>query len=305
MVVIAVAGGTGGLGKAIVEALKARGKNEVKIFSRKADPELEAKIGVPIIGVDYGNVAALTKSLEENKVHTVISILKHSKEGGDPDVNLIKAADASNTTKRYMPSEWGVPLTPEQYNELAAMEGKVDTVALLKTTSLETCIVHIGFFMDYFGQPHYPSYIAQFVIAIDIANNLAAIPGTGNVKAVLSHSLTIAAYVAAYVDLPKWKEEESVIGDRVTLNEVLALAEAAKGAKFKVTYDPLSDLKAGKMTLMPGQWSDDESVAMMALFGKWFEEGTFDIKTSRPMNELFPEIKPINVAEVVSAWQGK
>lgn len=72
-----------------------------------------------------------------------------------------------------------------------------------------------------------------------------------------------------------------------------------------MTYDPLSDLKAGKMTLMPGQWSDDESVAMMALFGKWFEEGTFDIKTSRPMNELFPEIKPINVAEVVSAWQGK
>lgn len=35
MAIIAVAGGTGGLGRAIVEAIKARNQHDVKILSRK------------------------------------------------------------------------------------------------------------------------------------------------------------------------------------------------------------------------------------------------------------------------------
>jgi hypothetical protein len=35
MAIIAVAGGTGGLGRAIVEAIKARSQHDVKILSRK------------------------------------------------------------------------------------------------------------------------------------------------------------------------------------------------------------------------------------------------------------------------------
>lgn len=72
-----------------------------------------------------------------------------------------------------------------------------------------------------------------------------------------------------------------------------------------MTYDPFLDLKAGKITLLLGQLSDKESIAMMVIFGKWFEEGTFDMKPSRLMNDIFPEIKPISVADIVAAWKGQ
>ncbi|KAH6700551.1 hypothetical protein BKA61DRAFT_495944, partial [Leptodontidium sp. MPI-SDFR-AT-0119] len=100
--------------------------------------------------------------------------------------------------------------------------------------------------------------------------------------------------------------EEYVISDWVTLNEILTLAEASKeGTKFKVPYDPFLDLKASKITLLLGRWSDEESIAMMVIFGNWFDEGTFDMKPSRLMNDIFPEIKPISVADIVPAWKGK
>lgn len=35
MAIIAVAGGTGGIGRALVDAITSRGKHEVKILSRK------------------------------------------------------------------------------------------------------------------------------------------------------------------------------------------------------------------------------------------------------------------------------
>ena len=46
------------------------------------------------MAVDYNDIASLTKSLEEQDVHTVISTLD-STAGPEPEFALIKAADAS------------------------------------------------------------------------------------------------------------------------------------------------------------------------------------------------------------------
>ena len=137
MVVIAVAGGTGGVGKAIVEALTARGKHEIKVLARKvsevissvgkivhgttrliyiqANPDFEAQYGVPILVVDYEDVKAVTKTLEDNNVHTIVSsIAMLTFDNSTPgEFALIEAADASKPTKRYLTSDWGTPTTPE------------------------------------------------------------------------------------------------------------------------------------------------------------------------------------------------
>lgn len=63
----------------------------------------------------------------------------------------------------------------------------------------------------------------------DIANNAAAIPGSGDVPAVFTHTSDVARFVAASLDLDHWDSVHYVIGDRVTWNEFLRLAEEAKG----------------------------------------------------------------------------
>jgi len=85
------------------------------LTSDKANPKLEAEIGAPLVPVDYSDVDALTKVLEDNNVDTVVSgIAMHSEDGSKPqEVELIRAADRSRTTKRLISSEWGVPFKDE------------------------------------------------------------------------------------------------------------------------------------------------------------------------------------------------
>ena len=64
--------------------------------------------------MDYNNIDQIAEILEENNVHTVISaLLVISSESGVSERSLIKAAAKSSTTKRFIASEWGVPLPEE------------------------------------------------------------------------------------------------------------------------------------------------------------------------------------------------
>ena len=70
MVVVAIAGGSGNLGRALVDALKTKGGAEIIVLARKAsslvngraeliiqeNQEKEKEIGVPIVAVDYSSV---------------------------------------------------------------------------------------------------------------------------------------------------------------------------------------------------------------------------------------------------------
>jgi hypothetical protein len=66
----------------------------------------------PVIGVNYSDVQATTKALEEHNVGTIISTLPLL-QSNDHELNLIKAAEASRTTKRFIQSSWGIPYTEE------------------------------------------------------------------------------------------------------------------------------------------------------------------------------------------------
>lgn len=77
--------------------------------------------------------------------------------------------------------------------------------------------------------PHVKSNLVQGSIVIDMENNAAAIPGSGDVPVVFTYSYDMARFVIASLDLPKWPKEYWVVGDRITWNEFLALAEDIKG----------------------------------------------------------------------------
>ena len=64
---------------------------------------------------------------------------------------------------------------------------------------------------------------------IDIPGNTAAIPGDGNMPVVFTHTSDMGKFVAASLDLKGWAHVSVVIGDKVTMNEVVKMAEEAKG----------------------------------------------------------------------------
>jgi len=220
---------------AIVEALLATGKHTVKIISRKPNAALEAETGAPILAVDYSDVDAIVKLLEEeNNIDTAISgSAMHGINGSRPsEVELIQAADKSKTTKRMISSEWGGPVKEEDIGAIPSIVYKWEAQkALDATTDLEYTVAHNGFFMDYWGIPGVKSNMARSppVNWLDVANNAASIPGSGNVPSVFTHTTDVARFVAALLDAPKWEKETFVYGDKVTWNEFLKLAEEAKG----------------------------------------------------------------------------
>lgn len=80
----------------------------------KLDAAKEKELGARIIATDYQDVTALTKILEHNNVHTVVSTLSMMPNAaGALEQTLIRAADASKTTKRLIPSEFGFPQREE------------------------------------------------------------------------------------------------------------------------------------------------------------------------------------------------
>lgn len=112
-ITVAVAGGTRGMGLAIVHELKRfPDLYTVKILSRNADASQAGELGVKIITVDYSDIKDITNVLEA-EVHTLISNVFISDGVTPSQHNLIYAAEASSVAKRFVPSTFDVPYDEE------------------------------------------------------------------------------------------------------------------------------------------------------------------------------------------------
>lgn len=114
MITVAVAGGTRGMGLAIVQELKRfPDLYTTKVLSRHPSKSFEDAHGVPVVSVDYEDIQCLKKTIEAENVHTLISNVFVSDGIGKAQHNLIRAADASSSTKRFIPSTFDVPYDEE------------------------------------------------------------------------------------------------------------------------------------------------------------------------------------------------
>ncbi|KAL1854598.1 hypothetical protein Plec18170_004688 [Paecilomyces lecythidis] len=308
MTTVAVAGGTGSIGRAIVDALVAQGQFKVAVLSRHTNKELEEGLGASVLTVDYTSVESLASLLEQHQVNTVISALS-TLTSPDAERNLIHAADTSSSTKRFIPGVFGVKYRPDQSWFLAA-KSKVAAMAELEKTSLEWTIICNGAFLDYYGMPKVKSYLTPTAIVVDMAAAKAAIPGSGNTPVVFTYSGDVAKYTAAALTLPKWEKESYIIGDKLTWNEFVKLAEEVRGIKFDVTYDSVELLRAGKITELPSHrltyehFPKEALQATFATFGILFEEGQLDFKPKQTLNDLFPNIIPVSAKQMLEiGWK--
>ncbi|TVY76133.1 Oxidoreductase swnN [Lachnellula suecica] len=310
MVVVAIVGGTGNVGKTLVDAFKEDGKHEVIVLGRKVP---EGGIAVPMFAVDYDSVEQLTKTLEENHVHTVISaIVLMDETAAKAERNLVAAASKSASTKRFVPSNWG-NATPNDESMRIPHNGFRDQSAeALGKTDLEWTRIYNGLFLDYYGLPHVESHMTPLVFAVDIANKTAAIPGaTGDEKISFTYTKDLGKFVVAAMDLPKWEREIHCESDNASLNEVVRIAEEMSGAKFNVTFDSVEKLRSGEVTELPShpplyQYIPKQMLAwLLSRFGLWAVYGIMYLPKEGSLNEKFPEIKTMTVREMISVWKGK
>ncbi|KAH6976423.1 nmrA-like family protein [Ilyonectria sp. MPI-CAGE-AT-0026] len=307
MVVVAIAGGTGIMGKTLVDVLAGQTKHQGLVLSRK-----EPKTGdllLPHFVVDYTNVTALTAFLEEHQVHTVISAFGiNGTSLAVSQINLIKAADASSVTKRFIPSSFATAYPKDGPSILPPLQSYFDSLDALEKTSLEWAVVHNGTFLDYYAPSTLKSHYDHGTVVLDIPNAAAGIPGTGDEPMTFTYTFDAARFTIAALDLPSWPRELRIVGDALTYNELTKLAEAARGVKFDVKYDDLEKLRRFEITELPGHSNDYKKfpkhilLPFLSIFQRWMAEGLGSISREGSLNEMFPEIEPLTAAGLMDRY---
>ena len=226
MVKVAIAGGTGDVGRHIVDSIVAAKKHDLIILARSPNSDLE-KLGVNVATVSYDDPSSLTSALQG--VHTLICTIAASQ--GDEQVNtqlaLIKAAQEAGVS-RFMPSEFGVAGyidDPVEY-----FRYKAQVVEAVKKSGLEYTLFENGFFMNYLaagtaGMGYFP--VNLFIV--DVERCTALIPGDGSSIFSITRVEDVALSVNALLDLPTWPEYSRVAGSRLDWNELITLAERIRG----------------------------------------------------------------------------
>ncbi|KAK1842843.1 nmra-like family protein [Colletotrichum chrysophilum] len=326
MVKVAIAGGSSSIGKAIFDAIEKLGVDNAIILGRKKTDDSK------LVVVDYTSIESLTKVLDTHQVRTVVSTVSIADDAsGMAQMNLIEAAVACQHTKRFMPSEFGANYDDEFVlpsslfsathlnvassrfiRDIPTYAWKFKAVDRLKETDLEYTQFSNGMFMDYWLAPRIKSaFRLNLPCWVDLENHVAAIPGDGNNPMVLTHSRDIGRFVAALLGLPRWERMYYLAGDRVTVDEFVAIAEETSGAMFEKKYDKLDVLREGNCTPLPA-WEGKIPSAykstvlqQVALSGKRVAQGKMDLPTEGQVNSLFPEMTTLTVREALQIYYGQ
>lgn len=184
---------------------------------------------------------------------------------------------------------------------------------MLKRTDLEWTEIHNGIFLDYFAMSRgLKSNLAPNVIAVDIEHNKAALPGDGNMPVAFTYSYDMARFVIASLDLPKWPTVSRIVGDKVTWNEFVALAEEVTQKKFDIQYDDVNRLSNGQITELPGHvrlygtYNGKEYFCrFLAAFELMDTVGASDIRTEDSLNKKFPLIRPLTIRSMLERYWRK
>lgn len=176
--------------------------------------------------------------------------------------------------------------------------------------------------------PHVQTHLQPFTFGIDISSGTAAIPGDGNNVICMTYTYDMAIYLVKVLSLDEWPEFSVIVGDEVTYNQVLGMAEeftgkhiarpclryirdliviSEIGKKFKVTYDSLEQIKTGDVTVPPQpegiEYSSDELKEVTALVSRLTVNNVFQLPGDR-LNSLFLDVKPITMRQLLhNAWK--
>ncbi|RGP67722.1 hypothetical protein FSPOR_5912 [Fusarium sporotrichioides] len=317
MKVIAVAGGTGSVGSTIVDGLVEYGKHQ----------ERSSKDAVNYLKVDYNDVDAISKALEEADVNILIcAISVVSPEANQAQKNLIHAAERSSSTERFVISSFDVLHVKEYVDdytnptstnlkhrdiELSPLSRYTfEAIDVLEKTGLAYTRIANDWFLDYYGMPYWKSNLEPWINVLNMKSKWAAIPGDGSVQASFITSQDMSRFVARLMDIEEWDKISAIRGVTHSFDELVQIAEKARGAKFEVAIDSLEKLKSGKISFFldfPPIGHGDGDEAFFAMIHYQAGIGRYMVPRDLSfLDDKFPDLNITGASEVMeSSWKGQ
>ncbi|KAG8423104.1 hypothetical protein J3458_000024 [Metarhizium acridum] len=284
MVVVAVAGGTGGVGRTVLDAIAKSGQHQAIVLSRTTSAA--TAVNKPKhFAVDYESVEQMKQVLQDNNVEVVVSaLLLVDEDVAQSQINLIRAAAQSGTVTKFIPSEY--------YIDFHAP-------------------IPVGIFLDHLTMPHNPktTYISPFWVFVDMDHEQCVFPGDGSQPLVLTHSQDLAAYIERLVGLPaeNWPRESLVASNKLLVKDLESLVKKVTGRNFKVTYDSVEEIHKGHITPLPSNTAVFQDPAKGELFHDVERQVMLSMLSGahnlpgRNLAELFPEVQTTNIEDFFRA----
>lgn len=280
--------------------------------------------------VDYSSHKSLIAVLKG--VDTVVSVTSAiDGTQAQIQINLLNAAVQAGC-KRFAPSQWGFGSKGwENVSTLKWTSEGVWDECLKKKDQIECGRFNTGSFMNYIGLGMFPTpskmtqqmelqqmasnggyasgedEVCQGLLRqgdlndksgaflIGLKNAIAELPqkDDGTWPRITMTSLRdIGRFFVASLALPVWEEDMSMVGETLTMGELLAHAEAVTGKKFNVDVVSRADLEKSMRLLAP----DDFMGKLWAEFKLAYIRDLEDEVVLKPvLNGLCPEIEPMGV----------
>ncbi|XP_074275411.1 phenylcoumaran benzylic ether reductase POP1-like [Silene latifolia] len=300
---ILIIGGTGYIGKFIVEASAKAGHPTFALLrestlASKADlVEKFKNLGVNIINGDLNDHEGLVKAIKQ--VDVVISTVGSALVGDQ--LRIIDAIKEAGNVKRFLPSEFGndVDHTIHAVEPAkTAWATKAEIRRTVEAQGIPFTYVASNFFAGYFlpglSQPGATSPPRDKVIIL----------GDGNPKAVFTEEGDIGTYTIRAVDDPRTLNKTLHFrpsANTLSFNELVSLWEKKIGKTLEKVYVPEEQvLKNIQETEFPGNilLAINHSVYVKG------EQTNFDIDPSSGLEatELYPDVKYTTVDEYLDRF---
>ncbi|XVE69858.1 hypothetical protein DITRI_Ditri10aG0025300 [Diplodiscus trichospermus] len=301
---VLIIGGTGYIGKFIVEASAKEGHPTFALVreSTVSDPvkgkviENFKNLGVQLLYGDLYDHESLVKAIKQ--VDVVISTVGNMQLADQ--VKIIAAIKEAGNVKRFFPSEFGndvdhvhaVEPAKTAFAIKAQIRRTIEAEGIPYTYVPSNCFA--GYFLPTLAQPGATAPPRDKVVIL----------GDGNAKAVFNYEGDIGTYTIKAVDDPRTLNKILFMRppkNTYSFNEVVALWEKLIGKTLEKTYVPEDQL------LKQIEESPIPVNVVLAISHSIFVKGdqtNFEIKPSFGVeaSELYPEVKYTTVEEYLSRF---
>ncbi|RAK72526.1 NAD(P)-binding protein [Aspergillus fijiensis CBS 313.89] len=250
--VIVLAGGTGGFGRYLAEAITSSPDYAVAILTRsnknKNPPPWTDHPKITTHQTDY-TPTSLLPILNTMQATTLLSLIRCPNDAYLPlHTHLLDACIASQTCKRLIPSEWAgnvddFPLLPRSYGGTRAPFREI-LRSRAASHHVEWTLVHHGWFMDYF-LPEHKSYMAYIPgeFPVDPQTWTYHVKGSGEGAQSWTWSRDLARAVVRLLGRERWEPVTYVAGEWSTFNQAVGLLEKYYGRPFKREYRSVEQIE--------------------------------------------------------------
>lgn len=102
-------------------------------------------------------------------------------------------------------------------------------IEALEKTDLEFTRIVNGWFLDYYGMPHWKTSLHPWINILSMENRWAVMPGDGSAQATFITTQDLGRFMGYLMDAPKWDQVTRIAGNEMRFDDLLALAENIRG----------------------------------------------------------------------------